>query len=1010
MIENPIVTYTIKADNTDQCGGGIAQSTFVLTILTNNLCPRRTSQPVVQPPILCQGSSVDLSFSQYFYDPEGNTITYSIFGMVASGANRFEDTGLMFNESTGRLAGNVSWWDAEKGETVITVEATDSFSCTPERVTTTLRFGKTKRPPVAEPRIPSPIIAIQGEPFAGMFNLHFYDPDWEPLIYSVSGLPPGSGLSIGPNTGIMTGTPNIADVYASPMSLRIHATNEMHAAFGEFRVCPAGGGRVYQDLTIVVELGYQVTCDKPIVASSESRSASVGRYFSFDTSKHFKNQNMGSLTYAMSGAPRGSGLKIDTLFGHIHGIPTHQDLQLSPLQLIIEAFNAQGGSCETYVIIRITDAYTPTPAPVLTRPPSEAYCGVLVNSVPDALFTPGYFLSVDLSTHVQRTGTGNVLFDVSGLPPGTGLKNSGTGYLSGVPSDFDIRAAQTTGGFITLRTIARCVSGPGHVEYSWRLRLSSDGSHNPCSAHPCELHLIPILQDDYCQCVCPPATQCNEETIIVKGTIAPEFTGCQEIALNLTTAFASEKPLTYSIVGTKPGSGLTMLPDGTLAGVPTAVDCSMSQPMFLYIFASNGQVQAHTAMFLSTYCDDVTTCSKGLYPSHYPYRPLPPAVQVVYIPPAHAAVCQRFVWELSSYFSRVETSLQYSLLGLPQGSGLSIHRTQGVISGVPSKADCASAPLTLTVVAWDTSSREFRSFVQIQFMTCQCSGEPPKQPSLTSIINLPGLSSLVGNESAVHAKATLGQQFFFENPNRSANLIFMVDGILPGSGFKAGPKGSVFGSPSAIDCAAGVVPLRISGRDGFQEAFVLFVNIVVDCSSSPMVPTPFNGPVDSHFSLVPEQEVYVGAMYRLDATKLWFCHSCDPLLPTQYHVTGLPSGSGLSMSQGILQGQPSQSDCMARPQPLKIIISATQLGQYKAQLPVYFRFTCTPMGRPRGFDGSSPAFMQAPERYGYQNVPAMPMPQPAIMSFSSVSVPSPYQMDDKKSKIISPSITLDIKT
>ena len=68
----------------------------------------------------------------------------------------------------------------------------------------------------------------------GFFNFHFFEPDWEPLIYSVSGLPAGSGLGIGPTTGIMSGAANANDVRASPLVLQIFASNEMNAQSSEY--------------------------------------------------------------------------------------------------------------------------------------------------------------------------------------------------------------------------------------------------------------------------------------------------------------------------------------------------------------------------------------------------------------------------------------------------------------------------------------------------------------------------------------------------------------------------------------------------------------------------------------------------------------------------------------------------------------------------------------------------------------------------------------------------------
>ena len=65
--------------------------------------------------------------------------------------------------------------------------------------------------------------ATQAEPFS--VQAQFSDPDGDTVWYSLSGMPPGSGLSIDARTGLISGTPNAADVAASPIALAVVATD-----------------------------------------------------------------------------------------------------------------------------------------------------------------------------------------------------------------------------------------------------------------------------------------------------------------------------------------------------------------------------------------------------------------------------------------------------------------------------------------------------------------------------------------------------------------------------------------------------------------------------------------------------------------------------------------------------------------------------------------------------------------------------------------------------------------
>lgn len=73
--------------------------------------------------------------------------------------------------------------------------------------------------PDIDPILATEGVAITPIDVSGLFS----DPDLDPLTFRWDGLPTGSGLSIDPNSGIISGTPTSEDTLASPYSTRVAA-------------------------------------------------------------------------------------------------------------------------------------------------------------------------------------------------------------------------------------------------------------------------------------------------------------------------------------------------------------------------------------------------------------------------------------------------------------------------------------------------------------------------------------------------------------------------------------------------------------------------------------------------------------------------------------------------------------------------------------------------------------------------------------------------------------------
>lgn len=88
----------------------------------------------------------------------------------------------------------------------------------------------------------------------------------------------------------------------------------------------------------------------------------------------------------------------------------------------------------------------------------------------------------------------------------------------------------------------------------------------------------------------------------------------------------------------------------------------MAQPMAIGITARVGNTSVRATMFMSTFCGTPNYCGMGSTPLVQPAQPQP-------IPVMNATVCVPFQFDMRPYFVGGKGSIQFSVLGLPQGSG-----------------------------------------------------------------------------------------------------------------------------------------------------------------------------------------------------------------------------------------------------------------------------------------------------------------------------------------------------
>lgn len=169
------------------------------------------------------------------------------------------------------------------------------------------------------------------------FSNYFFDPDGTTLTYSIDGLPAGTGLSLDPSTGVLTGEPTAADLAAQPLDVTITATDGQNSvnvqttlnvvapneppafalALSELSVEEDFGTRTIdlQPLTVPVNEQDQVVTYAVTLAGSEPQSSPVEASFDAD-------------------ARRVVLTSVDNAFGSINVVVTANDGQASNSEFV----------------------------------------------------------------------------------------------------------------------------------------------------------------------------------------------------------------------------------------------------------------------------------------------------------------------------------------------------------------------------------------------------------------------------------------------------------------------------------------------------------------------------------------------------------------------------------------------------------------------------------------------------------------------------------------------------
>jgi len=347
--------------------------------------------------------------------------------------------------------------------------------------------------------------------------------------------------------------------------------------------------------------------------------------------------------------------------------------------------------------------------------------------------------------------------------------------------------------------------------------------------------------------------------------------------------------LTYIISGLPVESGFHMgLTTGVLAGVPTQADFSI---------VGFGNI---SAVLLVTVDD-----GKGGWVVAPIQLLLHRSQEIVPVPTIESQSFVVMEGEVTAFnvASKIRNALFYQV-GLPLGSGLSLDRTTGIISGTPNQLDSALGLLQVfvTIANTDGSSDSILCFIRVR-------GKPNQSVSRFEVLPLASETAYVGTRFQLECAGN------FPRTN-SSGWRFAVDGLPSSSGFAMmSATGTLSGIPNQIDLANSPYVLsiaKISTNERLATKLVLTVNPMQNTTELP-----------SNQSLTFKRliaNVTVGQNVLIDLLGL----VSNPFNTSlTFQGVGLMAQSGLRiLPSGIVTGIPNGFDS-SQPQPLTIGITVS---------------------------------------------------------------------------------------
>ena len=392
-------TVTITASDSS---GETASQSFQLVIDPANRAPTLTQ---IEDQTTDEGSLFNLDVSSNFEDLDGDALTFSA---TLENGDSLPDW-LSFNSETGVFNGTPRNDDVGAIEVVVTAsDGSETISST-----FAIDVENTNDGPVVESSI---LNATTDEDAAFSLDVseNFSDQDLgDTLTFSATlenGEPLPSWLSIDPESGELTGTPENGDVGTIQIS-----------------VTASDGGATANN---VFSLTVENTNDEPVVTTDiGDQNVLEDSSFLLDASEHFDDADLGdTLSYSatlQNGDPLPDWVSVDSESGHISGKPLNADV--GELEITVTASDGENATSQSFALTVENTNDEPT----------------LTANFVDQTVNEDSAFNLDVSANFADEDLGDTLTYSASLESGDPLPgwlsiNTETGELSGIPENGDV--------------------------------------------------------------------------------------------------------------------------------------------------------------------------------------------------------------------------------------------------------------------------------------------------------------------------------------------------------------------------------------------------------------------------------------------------------------------------------------------------------------------------------------------------------------------------------------------
>lgn len=374
-------------------------------------------------------------------------------------------------------------------------------------------------------------------------------------------------------------------------------------------------------------------------------------------------------------------------------------------------------------------------------------------------------------------------------------------------------------------------------------------------------------------------------------------------------AHAGDEPLRYALSGVPKNATLQI--DATAGVLTGKAGIGVNIPFSVTVTATDRQGSSASAQFL------LGSLRVPHSSNHAP--------EAAPIPSVSARVGAVLVHGVASSFSdRDGDDLVFTARGLSAGTGLSLDRVSGILTGSPSIEDLSNSPLFVSIIATDSKGWNAAADLKIEIFP----------PGAKGINSSPISASLPSVSAGVGETINIPVWLAFSDPDGD-NLVYNVSGLPEESSLSLDTYAGILrGVVSTAEESSSPLSLIVTASDQRGGHVSTRFTLVVVPTDSPLSDsqtgvfrpmhssdtTMYLPPVATE---VPPMHASADALFSADLSRFIFA-SAWLLGSLRYSIEGLPVQSGFSIipETGVLFGIPSQADVMSL-QPILLTIRAS---------------------------------------------------------------------------------------